>query len=58
MILFTNLENVLIGDKKYNPKPILKLTSNLRLNQDFANSEGFKKLLLEAKTNNFEVTLD
>lgn len=28
------------------------------INQDFANSEGFKKLLLEAKTNNFEITLD
>jgi hypothetical protein len=28
MILFTNLENVMINDKKYNPIPALRLTNN------------------------------
>jgi len=58
MILFTNLENVFIGNKKYNPKPILKLTSNSRSSVDFVNNGDFKALLLEAKTNNFDIVLD
>jgi len=57
MILFTNLENVFIGDKKYNPKPILKLTSNSRVGSDFVNKVEFKKLLLEVKTNGFDIDL-
>lgn len=57
MILFTNLENVFIGNKRYNPKPILKLTSNSRLDHDFVNNDEYKKLLLEAKTNIFDIDL-
>ncbi len=69
MILFTNLKNVSLNNKKYNGVPVLKLTStkltdNIKPNEidtvSFFNNrqkELLKKLLEEAKENGFEVNI-
>lgn len=60
MILFTNLEYVKIGDKNYNPKPILKLTVKshfLEKNLSVSQKKILSLLGKEAKTNNFEIFL-
>jgi len=60
MILFTNLEDVKIGSKNYNAKPVLKLTienhfdpAQLRASQ----KNDLELLEKEAKTNGFEVRI-
>ena len=61
MILFTNLEDVKVDNKKFNPVPILKLTTvdNFKL-QDINKSqkEMLEVLKKEAKTNNFRILLN
>jgi hypothetical protein len=59
MILFTNLENVQIEGKNYNPVPILKLTTA----KDFyatrsENLELINLLKTEAKTNRFRLLIN
>jgi len=60
MILFTNLEDVRIGNKKYNPVAVLKLTvenhfseSNLSDSQ----KEALSYLYKEAKINGFDIEI-
>lgn len=61
MILLTNLENVRIGETKYNPRPILKLTTGNGFTIQSANHEQ-RKLLntskIESSTNGFQVTVN
>ena len=61
MILFTNLEDVKVYKQKFNPSPILKLTTvdNFKL-QDINKSqkEMLEVLKKEAKTNNFRILLN
>ena len=61
MILFTNLENVKVDGKEYNPIPILKLTTNSRFNKNLL-SESKRKLfnLLkeEAEYNGFRIKIN
>jgi len=55
MILFSNLKEVTVNDKELNPIPFLKLTSNSKnINLE---DELIKKIILEAKTNNFKLIL-
>ena len=53
MVLFTNLENVFVNQKSYEPCAILKLTSSSR--RTFESTRLYKDLLEEAKTNNFHL---
>ncbi len=60
MILFTNLEDIKIGDKNYNGKPVLKLT--IENNFDPAQLRATQKrdlelLKKESKVNGFEVRI-
>ncbi len=60
IILFTNLEDVKIGGKNYNARPILKLT--IENNFDPAQLRATQKkdlelLEKEAKTNGFEIKI-
>lgn len=60
MILFTNLEDVRIGDKNYNPVPVLKLTveSGFRYEDLSENKKYLLNLLKEeAELNNFRLFL-
>ncbi|MEO0091101.1 MAG: hypothetical protein ABIK61_00080 [candidate division WOR-3 bacterium] len=60
MILFTNLEDVTIDNKKYNPIAVLKLTSKNYFDENrlAANQKNMLKLLREeARINNFQVIL-
>jgi len=54
MILFTNLEEVRIRKKIYEPVPVLKLTSSTK-NKAALNEPLFKKLKKEAMTNGFKI---
>ncbi|OYT63971.1 hypothetical protein B6U67_01345 [Methanosarcinales archaeon ex4484_138] len=61
MMLFTNLEDVKIGDVNYNPVPILKLTTG----DDFeirslnnSRSEVLDTLKKEAETNGFRIVIN
>jgi len=61
MMLFTNLENVKIGDIRYNPVPILKLTagegfdiSSVGVSQENA----LRNLENEARTNGFRILIN
>ena len=60
MILFTNLENVMINDKKYNPIPALRLTNNSISFESM--TERNKRMLAilkkEADLNNFKVFIN
>ena len=61
MILFTNLENVKIGRKKYKPIPILKLTTGKGLvmkSLSRIQNELLRDLKEEAKTNGFRVLIN
>ncbi|WP_461246196.1 hypothetical protein [Treponema sp. R6D11] len=55
MILFSNLKAVTVNDKELNPIPFLKLTSE-STNINLAD-ELIKKIIFEAKTNNFKLIL-
>lgn len=55
MVLFTNLDEVLVEEKLYQPKPILRLTSSVRNDQQYLNNTDTQNLLEEAKNNNFSV---
>jgi len=55
MMLFSNLKEVTIDNKKLNPIPFLKLTSD-NANKKLEN-ELIEKIIVEAKTNNFKLIL-
>ncbi|PIZ66991.1 hypothetical protein COY13_04325 [Candidatus Roizmanbacteria bacterium CG_4_10_14_0_2_um_filter_36_35] len=60
MILFTNLEDVKIGGKNYNAKPVLKLTIENHFDSENLNATQKRALELlrrEAKTNGFQVKI-
>ncbi len=60
MILFTNLEDVKVDEKNYNPKPMLKLTVKNHFSEGNLSVAQKKTLLLlrkEAKANSFEIFL-
>ncbi len=60
MILFTNLTNVKVGGKKYNPVAALKLTVENHFDENRLSSsqkEILKLLRKEARVNNFQVIL-
>jgi len=61
MILFTNLEDVKIDGKKYNPIPILKLTTGEGFELNRLNKQQKKILNLlkkEAQINKFKILLN
>ena len=61
MILFTNLEEVQVDNKKFNPVPILKLTTADTFKLENINKspkEMLEVLKKEAKTNNFKILLN
>ena len=61
MILFTNLREVEIGDKEYNPIAVLRLTSDMEFvkeNLSTSQLETLQLLKKEAKINNFMVMLN
>jgi hypothetical protein len=61
MILFTNLENVKINNKYYNPIPILKLTTGSGFDIENINDPNKKILNLlkkEAKINKFRIIIN
>lgn len=57
MILFTNLENIKINDKNYNPVAVLKLTAENYSpnNLSDAQKEILSRLRKEAEINRFEI---
>lgn len=60
MILFTNLKDVTVNNKKYNPIPVIKLTVKNKFNENNLTQTQRKNIDLlqkEAKTNNFEVRI-
>ena len=60
MILFTNLEDVKMDGKKYNPKPVLKLTIENHFDSESLNTTQRKVLELlhkEARSNGFGVRI-
>jgi len=61
MILLTNLENVRVNGKDFNPIPVLKLTTGSKFALESI-SEGQKEILQdlqkEAKINGFRVSLN
>jgi DNA-dependent RNA polymerase auxiliary subunit epsilon len=60
MILFTNLENVKMDGKNYNPKPVLKLTIENHFDPENLNATQKRNLELlnkEAKTNGFAIKI-
>lgn len=61
MILFTNLEDVKVGDKKYKSVPILKLTTENSFNPNRlsdSSKEALELLKNEAKTNGFRILVN
>lgn len=61
MILLTNLKDVKIGNTKYMPIPILKLTSDMKFSRESLRKSQADKLLLlkkEAEGNNFQVLIN
>lgn len=61
MILFTNLENVKIDNKNYNPIPILKLTTGSGFdikNISASNKETLNLLKKEAEINKFKIIIN
>ncbi len=60
MILFTNLEDVKMNGKSYNPKPVLKLTVENHFdstNLNFSQKRNLELLRKEAKQNGFEIQI-
>ena len=61
MILFTNLQDVKIAEKDYNPIPILKLTTGRGFNTKLLKESGKELLDLlkkEAQSNGFRVLIN
>jgi hypothetical protein len=61
MILFTNLREVEIGDKEYNPIAVLRLTSDMEFVKENLRTSQLETLQLlkkETKINNFMVMLN
>jgi len=61
MILFTNLKNIRIDGKRYDPVPILKLTTGRGFRIDKLNKrqkETLETLKKEAKLNGFEILVN
>ena len=61
MILFTNLENVMVDGKEYNPIPVLKLTTNSKFNENLLSKSKrklFNLLKEEAKYNRFKIKIN
>jgi hypothetical protein len=61
MILFTNLEELKINDKNYNPVPILKLTTGENFNIKTltkSQKEMIDLLKKEAETNGFRILIN
>ena len=61
MMLFTNLENVTVGESKYIPIPILKLTTGAPLKLDALNNKQrylLQNLSREADANGFRVLIN
>jgi len=60
MILYTNLKNVLVYGKRYNPVPVLKLTSKMDFKEELL-SESKRKILnllrREAEHNGFRIEI-
>jgi hypothetical protein len=58
MILFTNLTNVVIDDKNYNPIPVLKLTTGGEVKIDQLINTRLSLLKKEAEINGFRVLIN
>lgn len=61
MVLFTNLENVIVEGNTYNPIPVLKLTTGNKVNRSLLskNQKDMLKLLRkEASTNGFRIKIN
>ncbi|MEJ5351947.1 MAG: hypothetical protein WHS65_10170 [Melioribacteraceae bacterium] len=61
MILFSNLEDVIIENKKYKVVPVLKLTSSLRFSKKYLTNSQVTTLKLlkeESKINNFTIYIN
>jgi len=61
MILFTNLTEVKIGEKEFNPVAVLKLTSSVKFEKEKLKGSQLETLRLlnnEAKRNNFKVIIN
>ena len=61
MILFTNLEDVRVGNKSYKSVPILKLTAEDSFKSEFlkkSSKEAIEALKNEAKTNGFRILIN
>jgi hypothetical protein len=61
MILFSNLEEVTIGNKQYSPTAMLKLTSDTAFQKNRLRKFQLKILRLlkrEARQNNFSVSIN
>ena len=61
MVLFTNLKNIRIDGKRYDPVPILKLTTGRGFRIDKLNKgqkETLETLKKEAKLNGFEILVN
>lgn len=58
MILFTNLEEVMIGKKLYTPIPLLKLTGSEITKKDYKVQTFLQQLMKEANTNGFKVEIN
>lgn len=55
MVLFSNLENVFVDQKKYEPIATLKLTSGSEFHHSYKENQTFRLLEKEANTNNFQL---
>lgn len=58
MILLTNLKEVKVNEKQYNPKPILKLTTANTVLLSVEDREILRKLKQESEANGFKVILN
>ncbi|MGB9819944.1 MAG: hypothetical protein ACPLVG_01190 [Pseudothermotoga sp.] len=61
MMLYTNLENVKVDDKEYDPIPVLKLTTKGRFDEKLLSEfehELFNLLKEEAKCNGFRIRIN
>lgn len=58
MILFTNLEDVKVDNKRYIPVPILKLTTDNKLDVNILDKNKLELLKKEAETNGFRVLIN
>ena len=61
MILFTNLENLKVGERDYNPVPILKLTTGAGFSLSSLSSSQTNRLTnlkWEAETNGFQIMIN